>query len=273
MSNKGVEIQLTGQVMKGRKLNWSISGQITFIKTRVDVLQGTYQGFDVNTDQIPGGYAVGRGLSSNPITFLKPGYAPYTFYLAHFTGIDKDGNQLFDSAGVVSRTQDQNPNPTKYFIDPSPKFSYGINNSFNYGAWDFNFFLRGEVGKKIFNNTLLNFETIRRLPGNNVTKEALTNGIKDAAFASDLWLEKASYLRLDNASIAYTFQHVKGFQNIRAWISGNNLFVITKYRGLDPEIQNADTGANQAYIDVTYYGSAFYPRTRGFALGVNVTFK
>ena len=273
MSNKGVEIQLTGQVIKGRKLNWSLSGQITFIKTRVDVLQGTYQGFDVNTDQIPGGYAVGRGLSSNPITFLKPGYAPYTFYLAHFTGIDKDGNQLFDSAGVVSRTQDQNPNPTKYFIDPSPKFNYGINNNFNYGSWDFNFFLRGEVGKKIYNNTLLNFETIRRLPGNNVTKEALTNGIKDAAFASDLWLEKASYLRLDNASIAYTFQHVKGVQSLRAWISGNNLFVITKYRGLDPEIQNADTGANQAYIDVTYYGSAFYPRTRGFALGVNVTFK
>ena len=272
LTNKGVELALSGQAVKNQKLTWTIGGQITFVRTKVVSLSGKYKGYDLTTDQIPGGYAVGRGLSSNPITYLKPGYAPYIFYLAHFTGVDKDGHQLFDSAGVKSLTQDQNPNPTKYYIDPSPDFSWGLNNSFVYGKWDFNFFMRGVVGQKIFNNTLLNFENVNRLPGNNVTRKALTNGIKDAAFASDLWLQKASYMRLDNATLAYTFSFNKTIKSIRAYISGNNLFMVSSYEGIDPEIQNANTGPNQAYIDVTYYGSAFYPRTRSLALGVNVTF-
>jgi iron complex outermembrane receptor protein len=129
------------------------------------------------------------------------------------------------------------------------------------------------TGQKIFNNTRLDFDNVNRLPGNNVTKEALTNGIRDAAFASDLWLEKASFLRLDNATISYTFKKIKGIQSLQVYVAGNNLFVITPYKGLDPEIQNANTGPNQAYIDVSYYGSGFYPKTRSVALGVNVSFQ
>ncbi len=266
MSNKGEELSVTAEILKGKNLSWTLGGQITFIKTRVESLSGTYAGYKLSTDQIPGGYAVGRGLSSYPITFLKPGFSPYEFYLPHFTGVDKDGNQLLDG-----KTPVEEPNPKKYYIDPSPKYTYGINNTLAYGNWSLNFFLRGVVGQKIFNNTLLNFENINRLPGNNVTREALTNGIKDAALVSDHWLEKASYLRLDNATLAYTFKHVQGIESLRVYVAGNNLFVITPYKGLDPEIQNGNT--NQAYIDVTYYGDAFYPRTRSFSLGVNVSFR
>ncbi|HEU4573405.1 MAG TPA: SusC/RagA family TonB-linked outer membrane protein, partial [Chitinophagaceae bacterium] len=174
LSNKGVEISLTGQVLKGRELNWSVSGQITFLKTKVESLSGTFKGYNLATDEIPGGYGVGRGLSSAPITYLKPGYAPYVFYLAHYTGLNGDGLQMFDSAGIKSVDQN-NPNISKYYIDPSPKFNYGINNSFSYGNWDLNFFIRGVVGQKIFDNTRLNFANVNRLPGNNVLKEALTN--------------------------------------------------------------------------------------------------
>jgi iron complex outermembrane receptor protein len=273
LTNKGVEFSLSANILRGKKLTWSASGQITFLKTRIESLSGTYQGYQIKTDQIEGGTAVGRGLSSNPITYIQPGYAPYVFYLPHFTGVDKDGNQLFDSAGVKSLTQDQNQNPTRYYIDPSPDFNYGINNTFNYGNWSLNFFVRGVVGQKIFNNTRLDFDNVNRLPGNNVTKEALTNGITDAAFVSDLWLEKASFFRLDNATLAYNFKNIKGIQNLRVYVAGNNLFCITPYKGIDPEIQNADTGPNQAYIDVSYYGSAFYPKTRSVALGVNVSFQ
>ncbi len=272
LSNRGVELALTGQVVRGRKFTWTASGQITFIKTKVESLAGTYRGIKVNTDQIPGGYAVGRGLSSYPITFLKPGFAPYTFYLPHFVGVDKDGNQLLDSSGKAVRAS--NENPSKYYTDPSPDFNYGLNNTLTYGNWTLNFFLRGLHGQKIFNNTLLNFENINRLPGNNVTKNALTNGIKDAANVSDLWLQDASYLRLDNATLGYNFQHLKGINNLRVYVAANNLFVITPYKGLDPEIKTGESNqVNQAYIDVTYYGQAFYPRTRSFTFGVNVSFQ
>src|SRR6185312_3035937 len=107
------------------------------------------------------------------------------------------------------------------------------------------------------------------LPGNNVTKEALTNGIKDAPVASDLWLEGASFLRLDNASLSYSFKNLSFASNLRVFIAGNNLFVITKYRGLDPEVKtenssgsnilfgnNLNGSNNSAYIDANYGGQA-----------------
>ena len=290
MTNKGFELALTGQIIKGHKLNWTANGQIAFIKTTITSLSGDYSyggnTYPLDATQIPQGYAQGRGLSSNPITFLKAGYSPYVFYLPHYTGVNANGHQTFDGVSIDTSDPGGNANPPSHYIDPSPKFNYGITNTFDYGNWTLNFALRGVYGQKIFNNTLLDVETITRLPGNNVTREALTNGIKDAPVSSDLWLESASFLRLDNATVSYSFKNVSFASTIRAFISGNNLFVITKYRGLDPEVktENASGGNilfgsnlngsnNQAYIDANYGGQAYYPRVRVFTLGVNVTLK
>jgi iron complex outermembrane receptor protein len=240
----------------------------------------------LSTDNIPGGYAEGRGLSSNPITYLKVGYSPYTFYLPKYEGVDKNGNQLFDSAGVKS--VGVNGNPTLYYTSPAPKFYYGINNTFTYKNWGLNFFMRGVEGQKIFNNTALDVAFIKRLPGNNVFTQALSNGIKDQPVASSLWLEKAGYLRMDNITLSYTFKNVPGFQSFRVYFAANNAFVITKYSGLDPEVrtasyQNPGTNSNlatgtvannvnqEAYIDANYGSDGYYPRARSFSFGVNVT--
>jgi iron complex outermembrane receptor protein len=196
--------------------------------------------------------------------------------------VDSHGNQTFDG-----QTIQQNPNPKGYYIDPSPKFNYGITNSFDYGNWNFNFALRGVYGQKIFYNTLLNIETITRLPVNNVTKVALTNGIKDGLVASDKWLENASYLRLDNAALGYSFKNVSFASVLRVFVAANNLFVITGYKGLDPEVRttngnansfalfgiNTNGSKNQPYIDGNYNDQAYYPMARTFSLGVNVSLK
>lgn len=286
MTNKGFELALNGQIIRSSKLNWTASGQIAFIKTTITSLSGQFsvggQTYPLNATQIPQGYAQGRGLSSNPITFLKPGYSPYVFFLPHYTGTDASGNQTFDGQTIA-----QNANPPGHYIDPSPKFNYGITNNFDYGNWSLNFTLRGVYGQKIFDNTLLDVETVTRLPGNNVTKEALTNGIKDAPVASDKWLEDASFLRLDNATVGYSFKNISFTNALRVFVSVNNLFVVTKYRGLDPEVKtenavgggnilfgnNLNGGQNQAYIDANYGNQAFYPRVRIFTVGVSATLK
>jgi TonB-dependent starch-binding outer membrane protein SusC len=290
MSNKGYELALTGQIIKGHKLNWTASGQIAFIKTTITSLSGEYsyagQTYPLNATQIPQGYAEGRGLSSNPITFLKVGYSPYVFYLPHYTGVNSAGHQTFDGVSIDPSDPGGNANPPGHYIDPSPKFNYGITNNFDYGNWTLNFALRGVYGQKIFNNTLLDVETVTRLPGNNITKGALTNGITDAPVASDLWLENASFLRLDNLTLSYNFKDVSFASNLRVFVAGNNVFVITKYKGLDPEVKtenaaggsllfgnNLNGATNQAYIDANYAGQAYYPRVRVFTLGVNVTLK
>jgi len=271
LTNKGVELAITGNIVQGRSFTWTSSGNISFIKTKVTSLSGSFQGFKVSTDNIPGGQAEGRGLSSSPITYLKVGYSPYTFYLPHYEGVDKDGNQLFDDGkggqAIISKGQAAKFN----YIDPTPKFTWGWSNTFTYDAWSLNFFLRGVQGQKIFNNTALNEDLIKRLPANNVFKDATTNGIKDAAIASDLYLENGSYIRLDNATLAYSFKGIKGVDNLKVYVSGNNLFVITKYKGLDPEIRTGNT--NQAYIDATYGGDAYYYRTRSVSVGVNISFQ
>lgn len=275
LSNKGVEISLNGTAVKNTDFSWTIGGQISFIKTRVTSLSGTYAGFQLSTNNIPGGVAEGRGLSSNPITYLRVGYSPFVFYLPHYVGVNAQGQQLFSDGKGGTVTQDKLDNSATanmfHYIDPAPKFNYGINNTFTYRNWSLNFFLRGVSGQKIYNNTLMSVQNVNRLPGNNVTKEALTNGIKDAQVASDLWLENASFLRMDNATLAYNFGKIKGVQTLQVYISSNNLFVITPYKGLDPEIRVADS--NESYIDANYGSDGYYPRTRSFSFGVHVTFQ
>ncbi|HVV55818.1 MAG TPA: TonB-dependent receptor, partial [Mucilaginibacter sp.] len=286
LTNKGFELSLSAWIISGQKLSWTAYGQITFINTKVTDLSSRYtyngQTYNLNTSQLPDGYAEGRGLSLNPIMFIKTGYSPYVFYLPHFTGVDAQGNQTFDG-----KTIQQNPNPQGYYIDAAPKFNYGITNSFDYGNWNLNVALRGVYGQKVFDNTLLNVETITRLPYNNVTKEALTNGIKDAPVASDKWLENASYLRLDNIQLSYSFKNVSFASVLRVFVAANNLFVITAYKGLDPEVKTSNSPANnnfffgrnitgsqnQPYIDNNYNGQAYYPMARTFSLGVNVSLK
>ncbi len=273
LTNKGFELSINAKIINQQNFTWTMGGQISFVKTTVTNLSGSFQGHKITTDNIPGGYAEGRGLSSNPITFLKLGYSPYVFYLPHYEGVDKNGNQLFDSAGVAKVPYS---NATNYYTDPAAKFNYGINTTITYGNLSLTIFARGVYGQKIFNNTALDYANITRLPGNNIFKAGLTNGIRDNATASDLYLEKASYLRLDNATLGYTFGKIKGIQSLRVYVTGRNLFVITKYDGLDPEIRNAYdpvTGSNQSYIDATYGGDAYYPRTRSFVLGLNLSFQ
>jgi iron complex outermembrane receptor protein len=288
LTNKGVEFNVNADIVRQKDFTWNLGGNISTVNTKVTSLAGNYDGYKLSTDNIPAGVAEGRGLSSNPITYLKVGYSPYVFYLPKYEGVDKSGNQLFDSAGVKS--VGVNGNPTLYYYSPTAKFFYGINNTFTYKNWGLNFFMRGVQGQKIFNNTALDVAFINRLPGNNVFTSALSNGIRDQPVASTLWLEKAGYLRMDNITLSYNIKNVPGFQSFRIYVSSNNLFVITKYSGLDPEVRTAayqlpgtnnnlatGTVANnvnqEAYIDANYGSDGYYPRARSYSFGVNVTLK
>jgi iron complex outermembrane receptor protein len=219
-------------------------------------------------------------------------------------GHDQQGNQLLDSAGVAK--VGINGNPTYYYTDPSPKFTYSFNASFRYMNWNLTAAFTGNYGQRIYNNSRLNMANFQRFPGLNTLKEAFTNGLTDGPTTSDYWLEKASYLRLQSLTIAYTFPKLAGIENLRLYLSVNNLFVITKYKGLDPEISPygapntagfsgangsralvsnlasslsgtygalGGAGSGQGYLDNNYAGNGFYPRARSFTLGLSISVK
>ena len=137
-----------------------------------------------------------------------------------------------------------------------------------------------------------------RFPGLNSLKETFTNGLTDKPTTSDYWLEKASYLRLQSLTLAYSFPKLAGIENLRVYVAANNLFVITKYSGLDPEISPYNgsggtratigalanslsatygglggAGSGQGYLDNNYAGGGFYPRSRSLTLGVSLSIK
>lgn len=275
LTNKGVEIQLSGDIVRGQDFNWTAGGQITFNKTRITSLSGSYNNNPIATDQVPVGIAIGRGYAENYITYLKVGYAPYVFYLPGFAGLASavdpttNSNQLYyaeDGSKIAAVGLAK-----KNYIDPTPKFTYGISNNLQYKNWGLNFFLRGVAGQKIFNNYNNITSNFSRLPGNNVTKDALTNGIRGSQTATDYWLEKAGFLRLDNITLSYNIPSVKGVESMRVFVTGNNLFVITSYSGMDPEISTGNSA--QSFIDANVSGTGFYPRSRTLSVGVNVAFK
>lgn len=298
LTNKGVELNLNYQIVHTNDFSFTLGGQISSVQTRITSLAGNFSNglsdYSLSTDQVPQGSAEGRGLSGAPITYLKVGYTPNVFWMPHYIGLNSNGQEMYDSAKGGTTTDVLKA--ANFYTDPAPKFNYGINLSFTYKAWGLNTFLRGIYGAKIFDNTRMVLDNINRFGGNNGTVEALTNGITNGPQASDHWLENASFLRMDNLNLSYTFKPTGQFQSIRAYFAMNNVFVITSYRGLDPEIrvaatptnalQNALSSAgvansfsqggstgNEQYIDAAYSGDGFYPKTHSYTLGVNITFK
>jgi TonB-dependent starch-binding outer membrane protein SusC len=278
LTNNGVELALNFRAINKNKFSWTVGGQISTVDTKITSLSGNFAGFNIPDTTA----AAGRlpGVSSIALTYLKAGYNPYVFFIPTYAGVNAQGEQLFTSEVDVgggnranqNLTITQNPDPDRRFINPAPSYTFGFTNTLTYSNWSFNFFLRGVVGQKAYNTVLASLESdvqTRLVGGQNVTRAALTNGIRDRQLISDLWLEDASFIRLDNATLAYTFNNLKGIKNLRLFVGANNLFVITSFRGLDPEIQvTTSTNNNNAYIandDTT-------PRTRSFSIGLNASF-
>lgn len=259
LTNKGLELALNFRAVQKKDFSWTVSGQISGVRTKIKSLQDASGKYSLKTSLITAGRQNFTGL---PLTFLKEGEAPYIMRLPKFLGLDTAGKQIIEPDSIAG------------FVDPSPKFNYGINNSFTYKNWSLSFFIRGVSGIKIYNSNAQNISTnvnVNFLAGFNTTKDGLETGIKDVIRVSDRWLENASFIRLDNATLGYTFKKFKGVQNLRVYVASNNLFVITKFKGLDPEVQSAgnfQAGGTENYMN----NQQSTPRTRSFSFGVNASF-
>ena len=113
----------------------------------------------------------------------------------------------------------------------------------------------------------MSFATTQWLMGANVLQEALTNGLKDSPVYSNYYIEDGSFLRLEYLNLGYTFkaESIKWIKNLRVYVTGQNLFKITKYKGLDPEVEMS--GLNPGVE-----GRDYYPKSRTLMMGVNIGF-
>lgn len=265
--NKGVEITLGAGVLKNQRFNWEVLANFATLKNNITNLSGKFKGTSLSITNRHYGYAEGGGLNGAYITQLQVGYPAGVFWIPVHAGLDAGGHELYNNyspEGNLTGTSRGYSDKDRVFIDPTPDFTWGITNNFSYDDFDLSFFLRGVQGQKIFANALMNLEATVKLPSNNVGEKALTNGFTDQPQPSTYWVRDGSYTRLENITLGYNFKNWKTVKNLRVYLSASNLFILTRYDGIDPEIK---TEGSQRYIDINYY-----PKTRGFSFGIRAGF-
>ncbi|OCB69337.1 SusC/RagA family TonB-linked outer membrane protein [Flavobacterium piscis] len=263
ISNKGLEVALAYDVIKTEKSTLTLAGNVSFMKNEVLNLTGSINGVPLNTDY------VGWGAANSYLVQGKPVGA---FYILEHTGknennvetvLDRDGNGIIDQ-GVKS--------PDRYYAGSAlPTYTFAFNPSYRYKDFDASMLVRGSGGNKIYNGLRSNLSRLENLGKSNVLESALDEGIYTTPYASDLWLEDGSFVRLENVTAGYTFRFAdKYVDSIRLSLTGNNLLLITDYTGLDPELNISGSG-NPA--DNFGGDRGIYPRTRSVAFGLTVKFK
>lgn len=262
MENKGIEVSLNVIPVQTKNWHWSIGFSGTFQDTEIKTLPS--EAIEVGS----GGGGTGNHLQRHVV-----GYSPYTFYLWQQV-YDQNGNPIHDA--LVDRDGDgQITNADRYMTNksPNPDFYYGVNMKLSYKNWDLGFNGHGAVGNYMFNDVLCGSVTTNYVDLVNkgylintqraVTKYGFNVGANSVPQrCSDLFLEDASYFRLDDVTLGYTFRDVaKSDMSIRIAAGVQNVLVITNYSGLDPEC--SVTGG----ID-----SNIYPRPRIYSVRLGINF-
>ncbi len=266
INNTGIEIDLEYRKKITGNLSLGIGGNATFMKN--NVTGSPYQ-------VIFSGSATGSGLTSATLNGYINGNPIGSFYLLDFTGIDADGLSKYadtDKDGIIT--------PKDRIIAGSavPKTLYNFFGNLSYRGFDFVVNFNGVSGNKIYDNTATaNFYKAKIAKNNNTTTEAIQyaeESINNPASVSTRYLKDGGYLRLNNMSLAYNFNTERlgvrnWITNLRLYVTAQNLFVITKYDGFDPEI-NSDRSIDRAVS----YGIDYlnYPKARTVIFGLNLSF-
>lgn len=263
MENKGVEFSLSTQLIRQKNLTWNIDFNATYNQNTITNLTVVPQ--DKNYAGFPSGGIAG-GVGGQFAFINAVGYSRNTFNLYQQV-YNEEGKPV---EGVfVDQNKDGIINQNDLYKGKSaiPKLFLGFSNAVNYKKWNLGFVMRASFDNYVYNNNYSQSGVLNQITGNNVLYNASTNYL-DTRFKgnsqqllSDYYIQNASFLRMDNANISYDLgKFLKNSQaNLRISATVQNVFVITKYTGLDPEVS--------AGID-----NSLYPRPRVMALGLNLDF-
>ena len=270
VENKGFDLSVTGRIFQSRDFQWTSTLSVSHNKNKVVKLNKSIDG------EVPAAGSV------DPCTIIMQGEAIGTFYGYKWAGLEKNeaGNWVdmyYDKDG--NKTATPSGDDRQVLGSANPKATIGWNNTLSYKNWDFSFFFNSAFGGKRLN--LVRY-TMNSTPGASkfvTDKDYFKNvGVDMPTFNSgskmygnsDKWLENASYVRLENISVAYTLpKSMTKFADIRISVSGQNLFTISKYKGIDPAGNSFHSKGGNANAGIDM---GTYPNPRTFTFGVRATF-
>ncbi len=290
VENKGVEFGLGADVLTGG-VRWNTGFNISFNRNKILTLPGG----DIRYNSVPG------QILSTESQILREGEVVGAFYGWIFDGVYQTGDDFSMAPNkrpgdvkyrdILGRDRNNNitdgPNGVVNADDrtvignPHPDFIYGFNNDIHYKRFDFSVFFQGSQGNDMLNITRMELDWMAGK--GNATKDALRrwtpeNPDTDVPRASasnnpevsSRWVEDGSYLRLKNISLGYSFPDfnlgVFGVKSLRVYMSAQNIWTLTKYKGYNPEVSFQDSNRN---VGLDYMG---YPAIKSVMAGINVEF-
>lgn len=272
MTNKGIEFTFNAVPVRTKNFMWSTTLNLSHNKNTVDKMQNE----TFHTTNLTQGDPMVAGVSADGWTQrIMEGEPIGTFYTYQYAGTVNGRSEYYVLDENGNRTGETTNNPS--LKDRSitgcaqPKLNAGWNNTLTYKNWSLNAFITGVFGNDVYNSARAHYTAAQMFSdGKNVLKEFLSNPVGDASgsLPSDRYIEKGSYVRLQTLSLSYTFRNCFNdwIQDLTLYGTANNLFTITGYKGLDPEV---NMGGIDPGID---YRWSRYPHTRTFMVGVKINF-
>ncbi len=252
---KGVDFNINIIAIANKDVNWTLGYNISYNTRQVTNISLTKDpNLIIATGGIPGGVG-------NTIQIYKAGVAPNAFYVYQ---------QVYGSNGMplegvyVDRNGNGSSIDDKYaYKQPNPTVFMGFNSNFNYKKWNLAFTMRANLGNYVYNAEAASNGAYAGLKFplylDNLPASVLKTNFQQYQLYSDYFVENASFLRMDNANLGYNFGKIAKVATLRASFNVQNVFVVTKYTGLDPEVQGG--------ID-----NNLYPRPRIYSIGLNLGF-
>jgi TonB-dependent starch-binding outer membrane protein SusC len=251
VQNKGFEVSLNGTIVKKEDFTWDLGFNASFTKNKVTGLPAPILTGELN----------GQGMSGTFVQLITNDQPLNVFYTREYMGIDANGQSKYADGGNSFSFQG-NPNPTTLL---------GITTSLGYKKLTVTANMNGAMGHKLYNNTANSVLPIGNLGSRNIAYSIFKNGeaFSNPVTSSARYLEKGNYLKMANLTASYNFGSiVKGIRNVNLYVTGQNLFVITKYTGFDPEVNTNKQTNGVPSVGIDYIG---YPSARTFTFGLNLS--
>lgn len=256
VDSHGLEFGLNVTPVDTKNITWDMSFNATWQRMKIKNLSLVKGTAITNT-------SVGPTIDSYYFQVLSEGYEPYMFYLYHQL-YDEKGKPIEGAYADLNDDGEINSDDLYRYKSPSPDWILGFSTSLRYKKWNLGMSFRANIGNYVYNGMAMstgawNTMSYNDYQLNNLSSSYLKTGFRERQFLSDYYVENASFLKMDNITLTYNFGKIWNCFNLNASAMVQNVFTVTNYSGVDPEVPNG-------------MDSSFYPRPRIFSLGLGLDF-
>lgn len=256
ITSKGIEISLAATPVQNKNWEWNISGNATWQSNKITNLRVNAKSDAPNT---PAG-----SVDSHYVQVLSEGYAPYSYYVYKQIYDEKTGKPIEGLYADLNGDGKVDSNDLYHYHSPSPDWLFGLSTSLRWKKLTLSTSLRASLGNYLYNGMAMNtgaWETMsyNSYQLNRLNASYLKTNFQKRQYESDLYVENASFIKMDNIQLSYNFGKISKWFSLNASFMVQNVFTITNYTGVDPECQSG--------IDMSVY-----PRPRTYSLTIGLDF-